>query len=201
MKQTMKMTKQLLRYILCAVIITTACGACTAGDDDYNPANPQNNPIQPFFGHYLGKWRINQEDADEAAMKVEGTTISLTNLPSRGVLRQLLGEEKVYEVIPTIQEEHYTISYSLLGVSANSNAYELSREPYIFSYMLDGVKKTMRIDFRDKSQAGYYSNSDMLVVILNVDKITVTGGEEDVVLTKNWTFTFYPNQKNEGYLH
>ena len=67
--------------------------------------------------------------------------------------------------------------------------------------MLDGVKKTMRIDFRDKSQAGYYSNSDMLVVILNVDKITVTSGEEDVVLTKNWTFTFYPNQKNEGYLH
>ncbi len=196
----MKTLKQGMQCVVCAIIMTVVCVSCSGGDDDINPARPQSNPIQPFFGHYLGKWRINQDDADEAAMTVDATTIDFTNLPCRAILGKLLGEEKALEMIPTIEYGHYAISYSLLGVSANSNAYEMSREPYTFSYLQDGVKKTMRIDFREKSQAGYYSNSDMLVVVLNVDQLTITGGGEEEVLTKDWTFTFYPNQKNEGYL-
>lgn len=200
MKQTTKTMKHGIHSIVCAVVLVMVGASCATGGDDFNPANPQSDPIQPFFGHYLGKWRINQDEADEVAMTVNATTIDFTNLPCRAILAKLLGEEKAHEIIPTIEYGHYIVSYSLLGVSPNSNAYEMSREPYIFSYTQDGVKKTMRIDFREKSQAGYYSNSDMLVFVLNVDKLTITGGGEEEVLTKDWTFTFYPNQKNEGYL-
>ena len=192
--------KHLIKTLLYLVMTTMALSSCSDADsEDDGPVNPW--APTSVNGSYLGYWRINQTDADEGAMTVtDGNTVTLNTLPYKGILSQLLGEETALQAIPGIEAPSYTVSLTLLGSNSNSSAYQLAREPYEFSYHLGGERRTVHIDFRDISQAGYYNNSGMLVVILNVDKITITGAGEPQVFNKNWTLTFYPNRHEEGYL-
>lgn len=191
--------KQWMNRLLYLAMMVMALSSCDAGDSNNDI---QLDPWMPTSvnGQYIGHWRINQTEADEGAMTVRDGNLTLTNLPYKGILALLLGEEAAYQAIPGIEAPPYVLTMTLLGSNSNSSAYEMPLEPYEFSYILGGVKYTARIDFRGISQAGYYNNSSMLIVMLNVDKITITGPGEPQVFKVDWTLTFYPNRHESSYL-
>ena len=191
--------KQWMNRLLYLAMMVMALSSCDAGESN---DDIQRDPWAPTSvnGQYIGYWRINQTEADEGAMTVRDDKLTLTNLPYKGILAHLLGDEAASQAIPGIEAPSYSLTMTLLGLNSNSSAYEMPLEPYEFSYTLDGVRYTARIDFRGISQAGYYNNSGMLVVILNVDIITITGSGEAQVFKKDWTLTFYPNRHESGYL-
>ena len=181
------MTRALLLLVL-------ALSSCAVDNGDDGPTY-YNTTVGDVQGTYTGRWRIDQADADEAVMHVAGNTVTLSKLPCEGMVRLLLDAQGADEAVATIETPNYTVVYDRLGSSYNSEAYELTNEPYDFSFTVGGVRHNVHLDFRVRSQGGYYANTGMFVVILHVEKVTVSDGESVQVMTRDWTLTFYPTRK------
>ena len=185
--------------LLCAAAAMLTLCACPGNNDFGEPI--YNSPVaDTVTGTYVGHWRINQDEADEGAMTVTDKEMRLAAPPYKSILTRLLGEQEANQAITNIEAGSYTVAYSLLGTSDNSSIYELSREPYLFIYHTHGTRKTVRVDFRDKSQAVFSYTSGMLVVVLQVAQVAIMQGDSQQVFTPDWTLTFYPDRHESSYL-